>query len=203
MATQFALETVPTCVLCGEPSSRLLFEVPPYGYRACTTCGLLRLSPRVAASDLERLYDESYRDVYEGNSVPRDKQLANPTFDFRARRLTRHSKGRRFLEVGCGDGSFLAVLRSHGWDVTGREVSETAAKVIRERHGIDVEVSFFEDVGSVPSPPARSIQSIAKSRVDGRVAAPESGTSYHVKKNGVKRRCEGFRGLSRPGGPRD
>ena len=69
MATQYALETVPTCALCGEASSRLLFEVPPYGYRACTTCGLLRLSPRVAASDLERFYGESYRDVYDGNSV--------------------------------------------------------------------------------------------------------------------------------------
>ena len=151
MATQFALETVPTCVLCGEPSSRLLFEVPPYGYRACTACGLVRLSPRVAASDLKRFYDESYRDVYEGNHVPLDKQLANPTYDFRARRLTRHSKGRRFLEVGCGDGNFLAVLRSHGWDVTGREVSETAAKVARERHGIDVEVISFGDAGSVPT----------------------------------------------------
>jgi len=151
MATQFALETVPTCVLCGEPSSRLLFEIPPYGYRACAACGLLRLSPRVAASDLKRFYDESYRDVYEGNSVLLDKQLANPTYDFRARRLTRHSKGRRFLDVGCGDGNFLAVLRSHGWDVTGREVSETAAKAARERHGIDVEIISFEDVGSIPT----------------------------------------------------
>jgi SAM-dependent methyltransferase len=105
----------------------------------------------VAASDLKRFYDESYRGVYEGNHVPLDKQLANPTYGFRVRRLTRHSKGRRFLDVGCGDGSFLAVLRSHGWDVSGREVSETAAKVIRERHGIDVEVSSCEDVGSVPT----------------------------------------------------
>jgi len=151
MATQYALETVPTCVLCGEASSRLLFEIPPYGYRACAACGLLRLSPRVAASDLKRFYDETHRDVYKGNHVPLDKQLANPTYDFRARRLTRHSKGRRFLDVGCGDGSFLAVLRSHGWDVTGREVSETAAKIARERHGIDVEVISFEDVGSVPT----------------------------------------------------
>jgi len=151
MATQFALETVPTCALCGEPSSRLLFEIPPYGYRACAACGLLRLSPRVAASDLKRFYDETYRDAYDGNHVPLDKQLANPTYDFRARRLTRHSKGRRFLDVGCGDGNFLAVLRSHGWDVTGREVSETAAKIARERHGIDVEVISFEDMGSVPT----------------------------------------------------
>ncbi len=140
MATEFALETVPTCVLCDEASSRLLFEIPPYGYRACMACGLVRLSPRVAGSDLERFYRESYRDVYDGTSVPLDKQLANPTFDFRARRLARHSKGRRFLEVGCGDGNFLAVLRSRGWHVAGREVSEAAAKAARERHGIDVEV---------------------------------------------------------------
>ena len=140
MATQFALETVPTCVLCGEASSRVLFEILPFGYRACVACGLLRLSPRVAASDLERFYRESYRDVYEGTSVPLDEQLANPTFKFRARRLACHSKGRRFLEVGCGDGNFLAVLRSQGWDVAGKEVSQAAARAARERHGIDVEV---------------------------------------------------------------
>ena len=151
MVTQFALETVPNCVLCGEASSRLLFEIPPYGYRACTACGLVRLSQRVAASDLERFYGETYRDVYDGNSVPLDKQLANPTFDFRARRLARYSNGRRFLEVGCGDGNFLAVLRSRGWDVTGWEVSEAGAKLARERHGIDVEVISFEAVAPVPT----------------------------------------------------
>jgi hypothetical protein len=69
MATQYVLETVPTCVLCGEASSRLLLEIPPHSHRACTACGLVRLSPRVAASDLKRFYGESYRDVYGGNSV--------------------------------------------------------------------------------------------------------------------------------------
>jgi len=145
--TQFALEAVPTCLLCGGGSSRLLFEVAPYGYRACAACGLVRLSPRVAAGDLESFYRETYQDVYEGTSVPLDKQLANPTFEFRARRLARHCKGRRFLEVGCGDGNFLAVLRSQGWEVAGTEVSEAAARAARERHGIDVDVIAFRGTG--------------------------------------------------------
>src|SRR4030042_1252954 len=151
MVTQFAIETVPTCVLCGEASSRFVFEIPPYGYRACTACGLVRLSPRVAAGDLESFYSERYRDVYDGNGIPLDRQPANPPFEFRGRRIAGHGTGRRFLEVGCGDGNFLAVLRSRGWDVTGWDVSEAGAKLARERHGIDVEVILFEAVAPMPT----------------------------------------------------
>jgi SAM-dependent methyltransferase len=52
----------------------------------------------------------------------------------------------RLLDVGCGDGSFLVLMRSLGWQVAGIEPSPAAAKVARERHGLDVSVGNIEEV---------------------------------------------------------
>ncbi|TAK66836.1 MAG: class I SAM-dependent methyltransferase [Dehalococcoidia bacterium] len=136
----YSLQDVPNCVLCRGTSTRHLFDIPPYGYRTCSTCGLTRLSPRIAEADLQRFYEEHYEDVYRLDAECVQRQLANPTFSYRARRLARHSPGRSFFEVGCGDGNFLAVLRDQGWEVAGSDVSDAAARVARERHGISVAV---------------------------------------------------------------
>ena len=144
LSPPYSLQDAPNCVLCGETSARQLFDIPPYGYRACSACGLTRLSPRIAEADLQRYYEDSYEDVYQGNVEYLQEQLANPTFSYRARRLARHSPGRRFFEIGCGDGNFLAVLRSQGWEVGGSDVSDAAARAAKERHGIPVTVVSVE-----------------------------------------------------------
>jgi 2-polyprenyl-3-methyl-5-hydroxy-6-metoxy-1,4-benzoquinol methylase len=41
--------------------------------------------------------------------------------------------GRRLLDVGCGDGSFLARMRKRAWDVTGVEPDPAAVSVAKEK----------------------------------------------------------------------
>jgi SAM-dependent methyltransferase len=48
--------------------------------------------------------------------------------------------GRRVLELGCGDGSRLALLREAGWQVTGQEIDASAAQNARSRLGLDIRV---------------------------------------------------------------
>lgn len=48
----------------------------------------------------------------------------------------------RLLDVGCGEGEFLSVMRALGWSVTGIEPSEQAAEIARSR-GISVEQTTF------------------------------------------------------------
>jgi 2-polyprenyl-3-methyl-5-hydroxy-6-metoxy-1,4-benzoquinol methylase len=50
------------------------------------------------------------------------------------------------LDVGCGDGSFLVLMRSIGWTVAGIEASRDAAKVARERHGLEIREGNIEEV---------------------------------------------------------
>lgn len=138
-------EPVPTCVLCGSARSRRLFRLPPFGYVACSQCGLVRLSPRVPSRDLAAFYDGLYREPYEHAQETLTQQLANPTFAYRASRLTTVAAGRRLFEIGCGDGNFLAVMRARGWDVAGSEVHGSAVRVARDRHGLELHVIGFDD----------------------------------------------------------
>lgn len=44
----------------------------------------------------------------------------------------------RVLDIGCGNGSFLALMRSAGWDIAGVESDPQAAKLASERLNISV-----------------------------------------------------------------
>src|SRR5205823_7950910 len=53
----------------------------------------------------------------------------------------------RVLDVGCGDGSRLARLRSLGWDVMGQEMDPKAASRAGETYGVRVHVGPLEGAG--------------------------------------------------------
>ncbi len=46
--------------------------------------------------------------------------------------------GARLLDVGCGNGTFLANMKDLGWRVLGVEIDENAAQVARQRYGLEV-----------------------------------------------------------------
>ncbi len=54
--------------------------------------------------------------------------------------------GRRLLDVGCGNGSFLHRMRSLGWDVIGVEADKVAARAAQERYGLPVMEGPIEEV---------------------------------------------------------
>lgn len=59
-----------------------------------------------------------------------------------------HLDGRwkgRLLDVGCGNGSFLATMRGLGWEVVGVEPDAEAAKLAQERFEIPVSLGTLED----------------------------------------------------------
>ncbi len=52
--------------------------------------------------------------------------------------LRRESADARLLDVGCGNGDFLARMRLLGWHTTGVEPDKRAAHVAQTRYGLDV-----------------------------------------------------------------
>lgn len=51
----------------------------------------------------------------------------------------------KLLDVGCGDGRFLAQMRALGWQVMGVEPDAEAAAIARARFGVDVTCGSLED----------------------------------------------------------
>jgi len=60
--------------------------------------------------------------------------------------LNGQNKG-KLLDVGCGNGYFLAKMRELGWKVVGVEPDGQAVKVAKEHFGFDVYEGSLEEVG--------------------------------------------------------
>lgn len=147
-----AWEEARTCGACGQPRWSPAGEVCGKRYARCLGCGVVRLYDRVAADRLHLLYAGYYPGA-DPSPEELHRLLANPTFAHRRRRLEAAvpESRRRILEIGCGDGNFLAYLRAHGWTVHGSEYDAETAALVRRRHGVDVAVG---EVADAPPPGA-------------------------------------------------
>lgn len=136
------LELVPaTCAVCGTADAEPVGVGEDFEYRTspdtflavrCRRCGLVYLDPRPATSELARIYPDTYH-----------------AFDFSAERyglvyrVRRRLEARRILsvagdlsadasvlDIGCGDGFHLGLLREFGppgWRLAGVDLDRRAA----------------------------------------------------------------------------
>lgn len=103
----------------------------------CTGCGLVYLRLRPAASDLPRVYPPHYHAF--DFSPARYGMAYKVRRRLEARRLLRFCRGlpvdARILDVGCGDGFHLKILREFGsptWTLEGADTSERAVSAARQ-----------------------------------------------------------------------
>lgn len=89
----------------------------------------------------------------------------------------------RVLDIGCGNGTLLARLRSLGWDAVGHEMDPIAARFARDHFGLDVREGLLAEAGFVPE----SFDVVTLSHVIEHFHSPEN----------LVLQC---RGLLRPGG---
>ena len=154
-ATGALVET--QCVVCGaadaspEASGRD-FEhatVPgEFRFVRCRRCNHLYLNPRHSIQDLQVIYPANYY-AYSDGGNPLAVHLRRMR-ERRKVRLFRRAIGegpRRILDLGCGNGRLLSLLREFGsadWELEGIDFSEDAVRQCRAR-GFRAQAARLED----------------------------------------------------------
>jgi SAM-dependent methyltransferase len=130
------------CAFCasGERRTVLTGSERQYGLPglfsvvACTRCGLMRTDPRPTRDSIHLYYPREYSPYLttadETTSIAR--RLARWLFDPLDIATPPIPPG-RLLEIGTASGNFIVAMQRAGWEVTGVEFNEAAARVAAER----------------------------------------------------------------------
>jgi 2-polyprenyl-3-methyl-5-hydroxy-6-metoxy-1,4-benzoquinol methylase len=154
-----------SCPVCGGPdvsdgaivSTAGFLSVAGVGHSGCAACGSYFVNPQPSADSLEGFYRSvATEDFVEDNILRRslDRYL-NPearTY-FIANRvlpLERYlAAGSRVIDVGCGAGVFVRVMRDRGHHPRGIDLSERSVQLGREKLDLAAELSVehWRDLG--------------------------------------------------------
>jgi SAM-dependent methyltransferase len=147
-------EQVP-CGLCGSLKSKPLVKArDPLGISEadftvvrCGECGLAYQNPRPTLEALKSFYPEGYwwgekkRGLLAGIEERYRRGLLRKELSLLARNLPR---GSRILDVGCGQGDMLLLLKEAGYEACGVENADSAGRFAREKRGLDVHIGDLE-----------------------------------------------------------
>jgi len=145
------------CVLCGLNQSEVMasgrdfeYNTTPetFYYVRCKNCGHWYLNPRPSVQDLNVIYPSNYYAFTTGMNPIVQKCRAF----WEKKKVEGYSRligagPRRILDVGCGEGRFLAILKEYGpkdWKLCGLDFDEAAVQKCRER-GFEAAARRVED----------------------------------------------------------
>ncbi len=146
------------CPVCAfEAANPIVTRADGLMVRSCARCGLLYVSPRPSDSALNEFYsrysevhqkidceDESY---WRGISRSRYGFLRGNCRTHVLKRVGIDIKGKRILDVGCGNSRFLLLCQNHGaGHVAGIEPDKKMAIAARKRLGLDVYAGYLGDL---------------------------------------------------------
>ena len=147
------------CCVCGSTNASLIGKGEDFEYHTsadtffamqCDSCNLVYLDPRPAASEFEIIYPPTY------HAFDFSKKEFGFVYNIRCRLEARRSLNRcrhlkddaRILDVGCGDGFHLGLLRQYGnktWKLEGVDLDQKAVKAATKA-GLDVHLGRVQDV---------------------------------------------------------
>ncbi len=156
------MESVP-CNLCGADDAEKLFsgasweQIAPEGSAMlrCRRCGLVYLSPRPSAGEIEAYYPPEYapyRPAIEDERSPLMRHIRRGKMVKRRQLIETYSRRKtgRILDVGCSTGVFLHEMALAGWETQGVELNPKVAEYARTRFGLEVVTGMLADAPFAP-----------------------------------------------------
>lgn len=115
------------CLSCGASQLRPLGDDYKHAFLVkCDSCGLVFGNRIPSQENLQAHYAQYVRDnSISPITIKRYEELLDQFEPFR--------KNNRILDIGCGDGHFLAVAKRKGWEVVGTEYTDEAVRVCRSK----------------------------------------------------------------------
>jgi SAM-dependent methyltransferase len=138
---------VSACLLCGSVDSAALFRASDRLYHTttrefavvrCGQCGLLRLDPQPAPDELRLYYPDNYWFAPDRTAASRFEEsyrrlVLRDHVAFVERALRDSRAQGPLLDVGCGGGLFLGLMRERGIRGAGLDFSAEAAAIAWRR----------------------------------------------------------------------
>jgi len=131
-----------TCLVCGSDKFARLFAGADRLYGTterefavvrCGGCGLLRLEPQPTREELPNYYPENYWFAPDRSAASRLEEAYRRLVLRDHVRFVMHAMARApegpLLDVGCGGGLFLGMMRERGFRITGLDFSWEAAAI--------------------------------------------------------------------------
>lgn len=132
------------CPLCGTTECLEVREAsdPRFGLPGrfkvlwCPKCDIGSTHPRLTWTELQRYYPDAY-DPYRGHTwlseISRVHRFLIAAEDRFGAAATDRVRPGTLLDVGCGNGAYMAEMAQRGFTVTGVEISPLASKVVTKR----------------------------------------------------------------------
>lgn len=126
-------EPMSACPACGSDERAPAFTKEVFAYLRCESCGCVHVARRLNDAELDRLYGEQGRSVYQMVHlyIPTAEQRLDRIYRRKARALRERFGAGRLLDFGCSAGLFMKAAAEQGFDVHGVETNETAVEHAR------------------------------------------------------------------------
>jgi len=157
-ASRPALQTETSCAICGTHEYEVVGNRDrngrPLRTVLCTSCGLVWTNPRPSDADVDRYYAASYRVDYAGQHVPSTRKILRGLIGAEERRQIFAAEviaGDHVLDIGCGAGEFVFLLRARGVDASGIEPGQEFSDFSRRVMQVPIQTATVESATVAPA----------------------------------------------------